>query len=386
MVFPPSFNYIHQYAKINTVDELLEEVVMKRKIGILTSGGDCPGLNAAIRGVAKASYELFDCEFVGILDGYQGLIDGNYKKLNKKDFSGILTRGGTMLGTQRTPFKKMRKIEEDGVDKVKNMVKNYEKLGLDCLVTLGGNGTHKNANLLREEGLNVIGLPKTIDNDIFGTDLTFGFLSAVDIATDVIDRIHTTADSHDRVMLIELMGHKAGWLTLYAGLAGGADVVLIPELPYKTDEIYKALEDRRKNGKEFSIVVVAEGAISFEESLMSKSEFKEHRANMTYQTVSYRLADKINKELGMETRVTIPGHQQRGGSPSPYDRILATKFGTYAAKLIKEERYGNTVSIVNNRLQATPLEFMASKLKLVETTNELLQTGAALGVTYGVKL
>jgi len=357
---------------------------MKKRIGILTSGGDCPGLNAAIRGVAKASYELFDCEFVGINDGYQGLIDGNYRELSPKDFSGILTLGGTMLGTRRTPFKKMRKIEEDGVDKVANMVKNYKKLKLDCLITLGGNGTHKNANLLREEGLNVIGLPKTIDNDIYGTDLTFGFHSAVDIATEVIDRVHTTADSHDRVMLVELMGHKAGWLTLYAGLAGGADVVLIPEIPYSLDKIYEALEERKKRGKNFSIIAVAEGAISKEESEMDKKEFKEHRLSMNYQTISYRLADQINKKLGFETRVTIPGHQQRGGSPSAYDRILATKFGVYAAQLIKEERYGNTVSIVNNKLQATPLEYMATKLKLLTKENEVLKTGEIMGLKYGV--
>ena len=357
---------------------------MKKRIGILTSGGDCPGLNAAIRGVAKASYELFDCEFIGIHDGYKGLIDGNYTELTPKDFSGILTLGGTILGTRRTPFKKMRKIEEDGVDKVANMVKNYKKLGLDCLITLGGNGTHKNANLLREEGLNVIGLPKTIDNDIYGTDLTFGFLSAVDIATEVIDRIHTTADSHDRVMLVELMGHKAGWLPLYAGLAGGADVVLIPELPYSIDKIYEALEERHSKGKNFSIIVVAEGALSKEEAQMDKKEFKEHRSLMQHQTVSYRLAEEINTKLGYETRVTIPGHQQRGGSPSAYDRILATKFGVYAAQLIKEERYGNTVSIVNNKLQATPLEYMALKLKLVTKDNEVLKTGEIMGLKYGV--
>ena len=356
---------------------------MKRRIGILTSGGDCPGLNAAIRGVAKASYELFDCEFIGIHDGYQGLIDGDYRELTPRDFSGILTRGGTMLGTHRTPFKRMRKIEEDGVDKVANMVANYEKLGLDCLVTLGGNGTHKNANLLREEGLNVVGLPKTIDNDIYGTDLTFGFHSAVDIATEVIDRIHTTADSHDRVMLVELMGHKAGWLTLYAGLAGGADVVLIPEIPYSEEKIFEALNDRHSKGKDFSIIAVAEGAMNMEEAAMEKKAFKQYRAEMAYQTVSYRLANQINSELGLETRVTIPGHQQRGGSPSPYDRILATKFGAFAAKLIKEERYGNTVSIVNNKLQATPLEYMAAKLKLVERDNEVLRTGLAMGLTYG---
>ncbi len=358
----------------------------KKRIGILTSGGDCPGLNAAIRGVAKASYEMFDCEFIGIEDGYQGLIDGKYRKMKRQDFSGILTLGGTMLGSKRTPFKKMRKIEDDGVDKVASMIKTYDKLDLDCLVTLGGNGTHKNANLLREEGLNVIGLPKTIDNDIYGTDLTFGFMSAVDIATEVIDRIHTTADSHDRVMLVELMGHKVGWLTLYAGLAGGADVVLIPELPYEPERVFEALEERHKKGKNFSIIAVAEGVKSKQEAKMAKGEFKQNRAEMEYQTVSYRLADKINKEMGLETRVTIPGHQQRGGSPSPYDRILATKFGTYAARLIKEEKYGNTVSIVNNRLIATPLADMAHKLKEVSLDNELLQTGAALGVAYGLKL
>ncbi len=356
---------------------------MKKRIGILTSGGDCPGLNAAIRGVAKASYELFDCEFIGINDGYKGLIDGNYRDLTPEDFSGILTLGGTILGTRRTPFKRMRKIEDDGVDKVANMINNYENLGLDCLITLGGNGTHKNANLLREEGLNVIGLPKTIDNDIYGTDLTFGFHSAVDIATEVIDRIHTTADSHDRVMLVELMGHKAGWLTLYAGLAGGADVVLIPEIPYSLDKIYEGLQERHNKGKKFSIIAVAEGAISKDEAQMDKKEFKEHRLLMQHQTVSYRLAEQINKELGYETRVTIPGHQQRGGSPSAYDRILATKFGVYAAQLIKEERYGNTVSIVNNKLQATPLEYMANKLKLLTKDNEVLKTGEIMGLKYG---
>lgn len=359
---------------------------MKKRIGILTSGGDCPGLNAAIRGVAKASYELFDCEFVGIVDGYQGLIEGRSREMTSRDFSGILTRGGTMLGTHRTPFKRMRKIEEDGVDKVANMVKNYEAMKLDCLVTLGGNGTHKNANLLREEGLHVIGLPKTIDNDIFGTDFTFGFHSAVDIATEVIDRIHTTADSHDRVMIIELMGHKAGWLTLYAGLAGGADVVLIPELPYTKEKVFEALQERHSKGKDFSIIAVAEGAMTAEEAEMDKKTFKEHRLEMPYQSVSYRLADQIGNELGLETRVTIPGHQQRGGSPSPYDRILATKFGAYAAKLINEERYGTTVSIVNNKLQATPLEYMAHKLKLVDKDNEVLVTGDAMGLKYGVDL
>ncbi len=238
---------------------------MKRRIGILTSGGDCPGLNACIRGVARASYSLFDeTEIVGIQNGYAGLIEGDYREMKQRDFSGILTMGGTILGTKRTPFSMMRVIEDDQVDKVKEMKQNYKKMKLDCLVCLGGNGTHKTANLLSEEGLNIIGLPKTIDNDIWGTDVTFGFHTAVDIATDVIDRVHTTAASHSRVMVIEIMGNKAGWLTLYSGMAGGADIILLPEIPYDLDCICDALKERTEMGKTFSIIAVAEGAMSRE--------------------------------------------------------------------------------------------------------------------------
>lgn len=356
---------------------------MKKRIGILTSGGDCPGLNAAIRGVAKASYGMLDCEIVGIRDGFKGLIDNDASVLLPSDFSGILTRGGTILGTARTPFKRMRRIEADGVDKVKNMVDNYERMKLDCVVCLGGNGTHKNANLLREQGLNVIALPKTIDNDIWGTEVSFGFHSAVDIATEVVDRIHTTADSHDRVMVIELMGHKAGWLTLYAGVAGGADVVLIPEIPYQEEKIYEALQRRKASGKDFSIIVVAEGAINMEESKMDKREFVQYRSTMKFPAVSYRLAEQISQNLGLETRVTIPGHQQRGGSPSPYDRVLATTLGAFAAKLIAEEQYGMTVAVSNNGVLARTLEEVAGKLKLVNSDNDLIRTSRLVGLTFG---
>lgn len=356
---------------------------MKKRIGILTSGGDCPGLNAAIRGVAKASYNLFDCEIIGIEDGFKGLIYGQYRTMEKTDFSGILTRGGTILGTSRTPFKQMRVIGEDNVDKVKNMVETYEALKLDCIVTLGGNGTHKNANLLREEGLNVIALPKTIDNDIWGTDITFGFHSAVDIATEVIDRVHTTADSHDRVMLVELMGHKAGWLTLYAGIAGGADVILIPEIPYNEDKVIDTLEYRRASGKNFSILAIAEGALTEEEAKLSKKELKRLREATTNYTASYKLANEITKRTGLETRVTIPGHQQRGGSPSPYDRLLATSLGTFAAELIADGKFGNTVSIINNKTIATPLSEVAGKLKLVDPNQELIRTAKKVGVGFG---
>ncbi len=277
----------------------------------------------------------------------------------------------------------MRTIGEDGIDKVANMVDNYNRMRLDCLVTLGGNGTHKNANLLREEGLNVIALPKTIDNDIYGTEYTFGFHSAVDIATDVIDKIHTTASSHDRVMIVELMGNKAGWLTLYAGLAGGADIILIPEVPYSLDGIYEALKSRQRNGKNFSIIAIAEGAKTIKEAQMKKREFEKHRLNMKYHTVSYRLAEQINQKLGFDTRVTVPGHTQRGGTPSALDRILATNFGAFAADLIENENYGNTISIVKNRLQATPLETMAHKRKQVTRESDEFKTARHLGISFG---
>ncbi|WP_419561777.1 6-phosphofructokinase, partial [Ruminococcus sp.] len=245
---------------------------MKKRIGILTSGGDCPGLNATIRGVAKACYEKFgeDVQIVGIEDGYYGLINNMCKEMKQSDFSGILTTGGTIFGTKRTPFKKMQVIEEDNVDKVKAMKETYKKQKLDCLLTLGGNGTHKTANLLSTEGLNVIGLPKTIDNDIWGTSVTFGFHTAVDTATDVIDRLHSTANSHGRILVAEIMGNKAGWLTLYSGIAGGADMIVIPEIPYDIEKLAAACEKRESKG--FSILAVAEGAFDKEEAKLKKKE------------------------------------------------------------------------------------------------------------------
>ena len=243
---------------------------------MLTSGGDCQALNATMRGVVKGlSANVQELEVYGFYDGYKGLIYGNYRMLSAKDFSGILTKGGTILGTSRQPFKLMRTPDEHGLDKVEAMKQNYYKLRLDCLVILGGNGTQKTANLLREEGLNIIHLPKTIDNDIYGTDMTFGFQSAVDIATDAIDRIHTTAASHNRVFLVEVMGHKVGWLTLHAGIAGGADIILLPEIPYDIDKIIEAIHKRATSGHGFTILAVAEGAISKEDAALPKKELKE---------------------------------------------------------------------------------------------------------------
>lgn len=355
------------------------------KVGMLTSGGDCQGLNATMRGVAKALMNRLgkEVEIYGILDGYRGLIKGEYEKLKDKDFSGILTLGGTILGTSRQPFKQMREIGEDGIDKVEAMKSNYKKIGLDCLVILGGNGTHKTAELLREEGLNIITLPKTIDNDLWGTDMTFGFHSAMDIATDVIDRIHSTANSHKRIFVVEIMGHKAGWLTLYSGVAGGADVIIIPEIPYDINKIKTEIERRSKNKKNFSIIAVAEGAISVAESKMSKKEFKKARSEMPYSSIAYRIADEITQVTDYEVRVAIPGHVQRGGSPDAYDRVLCTRLGAYAAQLIKNKQFGFMVGIRNGNVVAIPLNEVAGKLKTVPPDNQIIQSARQIGISFG---
>lgn len=351
----------------------------KKVIGILTSGGDCPGLNAAIRGVAKPAVEIYDMKVIGFSNGFQGLMEGNGKELKQDDLSGILTLGGTILGTSRESFKKLRKSPE----KIQKMLDTYKKFGLDCLVVLGGNGTHKTANLLSEKGLNVIGLPKTIDNDLYGTDLTFGFHSAVDIATDVIDRIHSTAQSHGRVMIIELMGHAAGWLTLYAGIAGGADVILIPELPYSIDRVIEKLSERQVEGKKFSIVAVAEGAKTIDEAKMSKKDYKTYYEGLPYPSMGYKVAAEIAAKAAFEIRVTVPGYQQRGGQPSAYDRILSTKFGTYAINMISKNDYGKMVAITGNVLTAIPLSDIAGKLKLVPKNHRLVKAGRLLNTSFG---
>ncbi len=356
-----------------------------KRVGILTSGGDCQGLNTAIRGIAKSLYEYYgtDVEIYGIIDGYRGLINGEYRLMQKEDFSGILTRGGTILGTSRQPFKLMRVIDENSVDKVAEMKKHYKQMKLDCLAILGGNGTHKTANMLSEEGLNVVTLPKTIDNDLWGTDMTFGFQSAVDIATNVIDCIHTTATSHGRVFIIECMGHKAGWLTLNAGIAGGADVILIPELPYDINAVIKCIKNRTKSGKSFSILAVAEGAISKEIAELPKKKRKEAIANLMYPSISYKIAHEIEEATGQETRVSVPGHFQRGGSPDSYDRLLATRFGAAAGQLIIDEKYGFMTGLVNGRVIPVPLKEVAGKLKVVPEDCENIKAALQIGISFG---
>jgi len=353
-----------------------------KRIGLLTSGGDCQALNATMRGVVKGlSSNLDELEVYGFMDGYKGLIYGDYRMLTSNDFSGILTKGGTILGTSRQPFKQMRIPDPNGLDKVEAMKQNYHKLCLSCLVILGGNGTQKTANLLREEGLNVLHLPKTIDNDIWGTDMTFGFWSAVNIATDAIDCIHTTAASHNRVFLVEVMGHKVGWLTLHAGIGGGADIILIPEIPYDLDKIVGAINKRTKAGKGFTILAVAEGAISKEDALLSRKELK--AKSKKHPSVSYELADKILEKTGTEVRITVPGHTQRGGSPGPYDRVLSTRLGAAAAELILADDYGYMVAILDGKTKKVPLAEAAGKLKMVSPDDQLIKEAKLIGISFG---
>lgn len=355
-----------------------------KRIGFLTSGGDCQSLNATMRGVAKALYEkLDDVEIIGILDGYKGLMYGNYRKMSPADFSGILTEGGTIIGTSRQPFKLMREPDGNGMDKVLAMKNNYAKWKLDCLVILGGNGTHKTANLLREEGLNVVTLPKTIDNDLYGTDMTFGFQSAVNIATAAIDNIHTTAASHGRVFIVEVMGHAVGWLTLHSGIAGGADIVLIPEIPYDIDKVVAAINKRTEQGKKFSILAVAEGAISKEDAALSKKDFKKKLKNNKYPSVSYQIGAEIEERTGQEIRITVPGHTQRGGIPCPYDRVISSRLGAAAGELIANEHYGVMVGIRNNEIIPVPLEDVAGKLKMVDPESSIIKEAKSLGICFG---
>ena len=357
-----------------------------RRIGMLTSGGDCQALNATMRGVAKSLYNMFDdVEIIGFEDGYRGLMYADYQIMKSSDFSGILTQGGTILGTSRQPFKQMRIPDENGLDKVESMKHTYKKLKLDCLVVLGGNGSQKTANMLSEEGLNVVSLPKTIDNDLWGTDMTFGFQSAVDVATNAIDCIHTTAASHGRVFIVEVMGHKVGWLTLHAGIAGGADIILLPEIPFDYDKVVKKIKERTKSGSRFSILAVAEGAISKEEAKMSKKEYKKHleERKEKYQSVAYEIGARIQELTGQEIRVTVPGHMQRGGAPVPYDRVLSSRIGAHAAGMIQEEDFGKLVVVKNNVITDIPLSETAGKLKYVDPQSDIVKEARLLGISFG---
>ncbi len=354
-----------------------------KTFGILTSGGDAPGLNAAIRAVCRTAKIQYGMNAVGIRNGYRGLVNGDMFPIKSSDLVGLLTVGGTILGTARDkPFKNPVVNPETGLLPVEAIKQNYKKWNLDALVCLGGNGTNTTASLLAGEGLNVIGLPKTIDNDIEKTDMTFGFHTALDVATDAIDRIHTTAHSHSRIMVIEVMGHKAGWLGLYAGIAGGGDVILLPEIPYDINAVAAKIMERRDAGKSFSIVIVAEGALSKAEALLTKKEFKKSRQEMPY-SIAYRVAHELEEATHLESRVTVLGYLQRGGTPSPYDRLLATQYGTAAAHFLANEDFGKLVALQNGRIVGVPLEEIAGKVKNVPLDHPMMQTARELGTGLG---
>jgi len=335
------------------------------RIGILSAGGDCPGINAAIRGVGKTAIVNYGMEVVGIANGFSGLVTMDTIPLTENLLSGILTLGGTILGTSR--MKPFRKEDGDTVsDKPQVIKQNYKALGLDALVCIGGNGTQKTASLLAKEGLNIIGIPKTIDNDVWGTDVTFGFDSAVWIATEAIDRLHTTANSHKRVMVIEVMGHTAGWIALYSGMAGGGDVILIPEIEYDLDYVSDVLMKRSQKGKPYSIVVVAEGI-----------------ENPKKKNAGAYIAKKIMKLTNLEVRETVLGYTQRGGSPTAKDRVLATRYGAHAAELISQERFGYMVAIKGEQTTEISLDEVGGRLKLVSPEHELIERGRRMGVSFG---
>jgi len=350
-----------------------------RRIGILTAGGDCPGLNAAIRAVAKAARGEYGIEILGIYDGFAGLIENRWRVLDWDDLSGLLTLGGTMLRTSRA---KPHMYEAPGggvVDMTGVAHENYRAMGLDCLVCLGGGGTQKNAMKLVEAGCNVLTLPKTIDNDIAKTDVCFGFDTAVAIGTEAIDRLHSTADSHRRIMVLELMGNKAGWLALASGVAGGADAILIPEIPFDLEIVAESIRERDRRGKRFSIVAVAEGAepqggFADDEDFVDAGE--SHH-------VGTRIGRRLENLTGLEARVTVLGYVQRGGSPTATDRLLATRLGSAAAQLLAEGQYNVMVASRGQGWRAVPLEKVAGKRRTVPLDHELIAAARLIGTSFG---
>jgi ATP-dependent phosphofructokinase / diphosphate-dependent phosphofructokinase len=337
----------------------------KKAIGILTGGGDCPGLNAVIRAVVRRAYML-DYETVGIKNGWLGLVKGTVDTLDLMKVSGILPRGGTILGTSRTnPLK-------DPKDK-QSLLENMKQLGLDYLIAIGGEDTLGVARSLAKEGVKVVGVPKTIDNDVEGTDQTFGFDTAVSIVTEAIDRLHTTAESHQRVMVVEVMGRHTGWIAVVGGLAGGADCILIPEHPMNIDEICGILAKRHARGRLFSIVVVAEGfKLDGFEQLVTKDQKLDQFGHAHLGGIGEVIATEIEKRTGYETRVTVLGHIQRGGSPTAFDRVLGTRYGVQAVNLIHEGKFGSMVCLKGNKITDIPLGEAMTKLKFVDP--ELIQT------------
>lgn len=375
---------------------------MRKHIGILTAGGDSPGLNAAIRAIGKTALDTGQMEVVGFRDGFRGLMENRIMRLERSMLSSIMTLGGTILGTSRDKPHKMP-VGGELMDMTEVICDNYHKHNLDALVCLGGGGTQKNAYRLAQKGLNILTLPKTIDNDVYGTDVTFGFDTAMEIATEAIDRLHSTAHSHHRIIVVEVMGHNAGWLALGAGVASGADVVLIPEIPYKLEKVARAIRQRQQRGNNFSIVVVAEGALSISEQKKrdklrdKKSEAKElgdlkmrKKAQEAYarfskkrQEHTLRLSQQLEEMTGLESRLTILGHLQRGGTPSATDRVLATKLGSACVRYIEEGVSNVMVAVRGEGTEALPLEDVIGRRKIVPQDHCWIECARDVGTCLG---
>lgn len=360
---------------------------MIRKIGMLTAGGDCPGLNAVIRAVVKTASGKYGYEVVGFKDGYKGLVLNDYIMLDSSKVSGILDRGGTILGTSNKDNPFNFRVEQNGEVRYADMsdtaISNVRNNGIDCVIMIGGDGTLRSAQKFSAKGLNVIGVPKTIDNDLYATDRTFGFMTAVNTATEAIDKLHSTAESHHRVMILEVMGRYAGWIALEAGIAGGADVILIPEIHYDINKVCDKIYERRKANKHFSIVVVAEGAKSIDGDYVVNAIINDSPDPIRLGGIGNKIAHIIQEKTNIETRVTILGHLQRGGSPSAYDRILSTRYGVAAVELARECRYGTMVSLHGNEITSVTLEEAVSRTKTVDPEGELVNITKSVGVSFG---
>ena len=371
---------------------------MGKQVGILTAGGDSPGLNAVLRGIGKAALEQFHMEVIGFRDGFRGVMENRTVDLDEQVLSGILTVGGTILGTSRDKPHRML-VGGKPMDMTDAIVENYHRNHLDVLVCIGGGGTQKNAFRLMQKGLNIITLPKTIDNDVVLTDVSFGFNTALGIATEAVDRLHSTAHSHHRIILVETMGHRAGWLALGAGVAGGADVILIPEIPYDVDKVANAILRRSRGGKHFSIVAIAEGAISTEDAALLKREAKsktkkeknspaKNKAGSSSPerdqgSNTLKLATRLEKLTGLESRVTILGYLQRGGTPSADDRILATRLGTACAALIDSGVYGVMLAARGDKAVPVPLEEVVGRIKTVPANHSWIEGARRVGTSFG---
>jgi ATP-dependent phosphofructokinase / diphosphate-dependent phosphofructokinase len=357
------------------------------RIAILTGGGDCPGINAVIRAVAKKAILEYGNEVIGVLDGYDGVIRNRYRTLHYDDVSGILTLGGTILGTSNTANPYRQPVGEGAQmmfeDASVATIANIKKLNIDCLVCIGGDGTLYIANQLFKDGVPVVGVPKTIDNDLWGTDITFGFDTAVNIATEGIDRLHTTAQSHHRVMVVEVMGRNAGWIALHAGIAGGADVILIPEIPYDINVIVEKVKERNNRGKRFSIIVVAEGAKPKGGEVVVQRVVKKSTDPIRLGGIGFVLGSQIEGATGIETRTVVMGHLLRGGTPSPFDRILATRLGTKTVSMVEAAEYGYMAGVKGDSIVAVPLEEVAKGMRKVPPDDPLLQSARSLSISFG---